>query len=1704
MQLELGFFLAIPSAGEISMYINIAIGVLLGLAFLFGFIKGIFKSSYQLLTSLAVVVAFYLLAPTVTNVLLTYEVSGIDFGDPSITTIGGFIEDTLINSLNVTLEDGVLITDTLLYKTIVSVIEIAVTIVMLLIAFILNITLFKLIFWIIYLFIKPKKKDKNGVKIKKKLVSRLTGGLVNTLSCVLSLLILFVPLSAVLSLGETASNIANSSLNNDNIVEVSYDGYNLKLSSENKGLLETLGLDEETLEIVEEYGSIYRDTIPGIIYSIKIKGTEIDTFIFDKIFEIDNGETTFSIRKELNNVLEIVGILDESIEVSENEEGTFNIFKTIESLSEQEIETIFTKLSELEVIRFVVPVALETAEISLKYKNAEEGESADLTADTNLLDLITVLKDTDYKKLISDFGNILRDVKGLYDSANISLEEGFNLDILLNLDETKFQNVLNSIGELTIIDELYKVVISSYEEEINGALEAYMVLQPKLEIVDGYYYINGTNTNIKATTENVDDIEVKINDDMKWVVVETFSNEEYITEIDASNNYFEINLNDIVITDEIKNLGNIYSSFKALGVTSIDSFKKIFDDTIEAEDIDYSKFTYDNLNAISEALLNSKVISKASGNVMVIVNNLLPNDYHNMIVVPDEVVAEDLTSLLVLGKVVLQSGLISQGETIDYAGLFTKYKTDLLEALKGSNIITSNLTPIVGTLLTSVFGPDVIVIPEDLDWDEELDPLFDSVELLLKTGAATGTVDLEKVETDGLALALSKSRIITGSMNGIVKFLLESVDMNGIQIKVREDIVWDYDEIYSVLESAVIMLDILTPEEGEESADFITELTNLTDEEINTLTDSKFISSVMANIIYDMASEGGQLEGVLIVKTPASDDAFWLGTEDTKGELVNLLKSARLVMNGVDLNDQENLTSNLLNKVVRLTNNINPTEEETDEVGELLKSKILVDTVIFQVLKNSENNHMLVVELTEDDERWLDSGEEGSKTPGELRSIFNAINIIFVEDDNNIDLNNVNLDLGKLINLTSDEQDEILESIIIVDTTTYKLKSMSGAENSVLVIVEEHIDDWKKEIKAVLSSVKIVLLDDGNGNYNIENTNIDINKLYKLSEDEINLLLLSEIMIDTIIMSILDANALATDKLENEIYTEKYNESGIVISQEQWQASLDNKSQQYILTSHEIWRDRLVSDVLVKGEVYKLLHATEEFVEDGSFNVDNILTSDTDVVFDSRIILDTFYYEIHQLANGSLNGIILIKDGTVEDKTEAVNFVNGIKVIIYKDKDPDEVSITSIQADDFNMDVFTELSDEEIERFTSSNILKYSGAKQAHGLLSTTLSDYILFKEDDANSQILEVESDLVNLIGVLRDLKKEGIDYNNESVNGAFNFDMFETALKVGKTEEERNAKADRIADIMIRSIIITQSLNKMFTKVLSSELTPEQMEDIFEPGKDELTLTESEWIGKDENDIGELKRLLRIFTSVKKFTEDAANDNNSNITNMEELTKPLHGINHSIVLHGLLPSFVDTALDNVRTWKSGNEPQSEEAWDEEIDTIAELVVTINSLGEDLSTLNVYGEGAIDPTDLGVVLKLVNKSIILDINKIKEPIASGVKEAFDLDTEPEIGNVYSDDVETWDKEIDNLVIVVGKLQNIKQGNLDITDETNARNIGQFLDACENSALLGSVIDTVLSKVLGPVVSHPKVDEIINSETYSTYESKLVAISEVI
>jgi len=1873
--------MSLPSASSITLYVNIAVGVILLLAFLIGFKRGLFKTTYMFVATLTIVIIFWAIAPVVTKAILNFDVSGfnLDVSGYNVDTFNGLIEHIMVNNLGMQATEGVVLQETLLYQTIYSVAVLVVRIVLLIFAFIMNITLFRFILWIIYLIVRPKVKDKKGRTIKKKWWSRLGGAGVSMLNAVLSLLILFVPLSAILSLGDTAAQIANSDLNAGEKLVVSYDGNKLNMSASDKSVLEVIGLDEEIINIIGEYGPVYRNTIPGVLYSFNISGTDFDTYLFDKLLEVEAGDKSFSIRKELQTVLEVVKVIDEKV-VIEGEE--LQIVDVIDKLSEEDIDAIFTKLSELEVISFTMPIAFETFEIML------QSGSELTTAYVDYLDFVRVLKDTDLDSLIADIGDIVSSTKGLLDESGLSISEitgeGLDINKLLTLNENKLQQVLDNVAKLSVIDELYNAVIKTYEEQIDTALNAYMVMQPKVTIgEDLNYYINGVNSTYAARGENIDNINVKIDMESKVWVIEVVENEEVVEElvttISCSDSYYEISLDGIVVTDEIKNLGNIYSSFKKLGITDINSLKALFDETItDAPEIDYSKFTYDNLNGLSASLLNSKVISKAAKNIMVIVNNILPNEYHNMVVVPENVTSEDLTSILVLGKVVLESGLLKQGEEINYTELISEYKDDLVEALKGSNLILSNLTPVIGTMMDMVFGPDIIIIPEDLVWGSEVDALFDSIEYLSSAiDFETQEVKLSQVDREKLAEAMSRSRILTGSMNNVIKYVLSSVDLGDMEISIREDIEWDYDEIYSVLEGANIILELTNSEEELSSEELLQKFIELSDEDIDIILGGSAISSLIVGLLCDMAAPEGALEGLLIINNSKDDYDFWLGTSTEEGELKKILKSAKGLLQGVQLTDNDNMINDLLNNVVKLTNNLNPSEGETDEVGNLLDSVVLRDTIINQIVKLPESVDIIVVNMEASDPKWVDY-EEGNETkPGELRNIFSAINVIFTDEEGNVNVDFENFDVNFVLDLSDEEIDDVLKSQILCDSIEEVLYGLDD-ENEDIVINE--ITDLNTELKSIVKAIPLVFGEDVDLNNLTVDTNEVLTKVVNLTnningstedQDQVGVLLGSQILSDTIIRQIelnektedggmlvfpdnseeinwrdsgnnpgelrnilgalkvifkdgnvnleeIDANIILDlevkeegsneeddvdvilrskvleltikDMLEeldddnedivvneitdlnaelralvksiplvfgdevdlnnltvdtNEVLTKVVNLTNNI------NANTEDQDQVGVLLGSQILSDTIIRQIELNektedggmlvfpdnseeinwrdsgnnpGELRNILGALRVVFTDGNVNLDeidaNIIVEleeeKLDTVFTSEIMLLTFYDNLHELTSGtgSLNGVIYIKEGTEETKEEAIQFIQSIQVVFGETG----TNLNTMTLETFDINVFMKFDDDEIDTFLASSIISYSAAYQVLPILSENgeLYHYVNLNTTTEEDKVLEVEEDLPNLIKVIRDLNAEGIPYDE------FNFAAFETAinntvndLPSSATLEEINAakdaKADSLAEVLLQSQILTQSLDKMFEVILSETLSDEYMELVQLPLSSDPKESEKLWKGEG-TDEGELKRIMRVVASINAFASEGAN--NSDIDNPEELTIPLKKVNHSLVLHGLLPKFVNTATANVDSWRKVDEngdyvlPETVEAWDIEIDVLAQLIIEVKEI--DLAHLVITGDGAIDANKLGDILYLINDSVMIDIEKVVEPLEIGVEKVFD-DIDVTLGNVTPREGQSihdaWDEEIAKLVTIVPKLQAINALDLYGSNaEANATAIGEFLDAATESHLLAPAIDAIIDYLVGPLLSYPIIGPMIQEylDGDGTYTEKLVNIVQLL
>ena len=156
-------------------YFDLAILVMLALGALFGFLKGTFKSAYNFLVFTVLLITGWFLSPVFVRVLMNADISKVyEFSISSV-------EITSINASIPGLVDqfvpefaGIVVPGSVAYATIQAFVFMALRIVVMILWLILMGTVFKFIFWLIYLAIRPKRK-RGGKKIRTGLVSRFGG-----------------------------------------------------------------------------------------------------------------------------------------------------------------------------------------------------------------------------------------------------------------------------------------------------------------------------------------------------------------------------------------------------------------------------------------------------------------------------------------------------------------------------------------------------------------------------------------------------------------------------------------------------------------------------------------------------------------------------------------------------------------------------------------------------------------------------------------------------------------------------------------------------------------------------------------------------------------------------------------------------------------------------------------------------------------------------------------------------------------------------------------------------------------------------------------------------------------------------------------------------------------------------------------------------------------------------------------------------------------------------------------------------------------------------------------------------------------------------------------------------------------------------------------------------------------------------------------
>ena len=896
------------------LYFNIAIIAIMVLFALIGMLRGTYKSVYYMIATLIVFVGGWLLSYTICNWMLDFDLSSLNRsipigeGDEQVVFQLTTIRETLTEALQHFVFGDNLPEDSLVLNTLFAFIVMILRIVYFLILVILSFTVFKLIFDIIWLIIKPKKKDKNGKRKKPSALSRLGGfgiGAVKGLMYTLLICFLFAGLASIVADLKDLKEQSAETTDTYTVVIINDTATLIKLSDDGDGGNNGAGVGD----VLDEYGEIldlvgaYRDTIAGQVFgSIKIQEAGLDEYVFDGLLtmKIKDGDTTHTIklREELSHAAKalskIPGILT----------GGFTM-STLTEMDKDVLAETIDELTSLQLINVAIPVGVEIVLANEKFLEGIDNEYLRAAVKNSLGDL----KGLDYSAEIKQIGYVFIDAVQL-----LQFSEDGKLDIdFLSLDPDTVESIFEKLGQLGLVD-----VIAPLAVEYLCSMESF---QQSFENM-------GINIDEIIHPENYSDDAEPI----QW-------------------------------SSEISNIGKVYKAFAGLGITT---------EEIESMSFEFTDDNIAAVDSLVDAIFNSKVISKAVPVLVDLGKSKMPEEYSAIVTIPDAVDWDDeLKPLLKAALVLFSSGLFSgDGEMMDKLADLENDKIDQLALyLSQSSVIKTNLKALIdkflgpqenedGTTSNGVFGDIELKSLESADdWTQlEIASIFKSVKLIIDSGIIgsddifNSFSEMSDATVSSLATHLSHSKFIRTNLSAILTYFLDqmSKDEEGLALVSLSEEEWTETEMNAIFQALkTIAGSGMLNSEGTDG------IKNLSDDTIDKLgtniSASKFLTRNLTKIMDMLLGSIDLGEGIEIHGFENAED--W-----TKTEIVCLLKSARLIVKYTD----------------DITKIINVTEEELDTLmGSKLISQTLVSFIKSYTGEGKSLEIVKGVDLVGDEE-WYD------------------------------------------------------------------------------------------------------------------------------------------------------------------------------------------------------------------------------------------------------------------------------------------------------------------------------------------------------------------------------------------------------------------------------------------------------------------------------------------------------------------------------------------------------------------------------------------------------------------------------------------------------------------------------------------------------------------------------------------------------------
>ncbi|HPN60904.1 MAG TPA: hypothetical protein PLO88_02080, partial [Bacilli bacterium] len=513
----------------------------------------------------------------------------------------------------------------------------------------------------------------------------------------------------------------------------------------------------------------------------------------------------------------------------------------------------------------------------------------------------------------------------------------------------------------------------------------------------------------------------------------------------------------------------------------------------------------------------------------------------------------EFKALLGAVSAIFAAGILEDG--FDFKTLEQATIDDLAAKLAASTVIRNNLTTIINQLVSGMDIDFTINAFEDPDdWTElELKSLLSAVKIVLsKTNIPEDLFNLSEAELNTL---LGSHLICDAIINVIKDFTAEGGQLHGLLIiKNVSDDEWkdtlDDDgnvvvkgELRKLFTSAKILLGeninfddpdgiidpnrILNLSDGTKDTNNDGVVDELDDDEIKEMLTSKILKDTIINKLIEFGTDekdelGNVITEAVLVVSLGPDDVRW------EAEIKAFVRAVKVVLGeSIDLNNI-NVDPDVL---LDLSNERGGAD---DDVGVIMSSTIITDTIIKKIIDLAEGeNSSIVINLTQEDDRWYDSETED----GEIRKLIRAIQIIFSGEGKS--LNNPDIDPNVILNLSdgsvdpSDDQiGDILASIIASDSMIKVIYDLGQGDDPVLIINLTVNDarwyddgDTRGELRHFIEAVKVILGE----NPDLNNPNVDANVLKTLSlgdvdpaDDDVKTIQKSIIARDTIINKIIE------------------------------------------------------------------------------------------------------------------------------------------------------------------------------------------------------------------------------------------------------------------------------------------------------------------------------------------------------------------------------------------------------------------------------------------------------------------------------------------------------------------------------------------------------------------------------------------------------